>query len=436
VRAAALDCDVAVVGGGAAGIAAAVAAAERGARTVLVERAPALGGNISQALVHTICGLYAVDGETPRPVNPGFPQRFAAVLRRAGAAGEPLRAGRVWVLPTDPRKLAAAALALCEATPGLELLLGAEVVSARLARDGRAPQRLHARCAQGPDRQIAASLVVDTSGDANAADLAGAESESAEAGELQLPSFIFCLADVDTAALGELAGFGRMRVTRAVAEAARSGELPAACEALLLRPAAEPGQVFVTLNVARPAEGAYDPLDSASLAALRDAAQGAAERIVDFLRATRPAFEKCRVDHWPARLGVRESRRIHGREQVSGDDVRAGRRRPDEVALSSWPIELWQDHRRARFEVPAGACSIPLGALVSRSHPRLATAGRCLSGDREALGALRVIGTALASGEAAGVAAALAADTGVPLSELAPERVRDDILGRCRGDSG
>ena len=107
-----------------------------------------------------------------------------------------------------------------------------------------------------------------------------------------------------------------------------------------------------------------------------------------------------RVVAWPERLGVREGSRLLGRERLDEGGLLAGARRDDEVALSSWPIELWHDHRRARFRHPRAACGIPLGALISRSHARIGMAGRCLSASHEALGALRVIGTALASGEA------------------------------------
>ncbi|HXV35797.1 MAG TPA: FAD-dependent oxidoreductase, partial [Myxococcota bacterium] len=79
--------DVVVAGGGSAGVAAAIAAAELGARTLLVERGARLGGNVAHALVHTICGLYRAAGEGHALVlNPGLPARLAAALRAAGAA--------------------------------------------------------------------------------------------------------------------------------------------------------------------------------------------------------------------------------------------------------------------------------------------------------------------------------------------------------------
>jgi len=335
------------------------------------------------------------------------------------------------VLPTDPPRVAAAALRFCEAVPGLALRLGWELVAVGLAESGGAPQPLRARGPGGAEREWLAGVVVDASGDAAAAALGGAATEQAEPGAEQLPSYIFRLADVDTAALEELGGFGRLRVTHALAAAVRGGALPEGCDAVLVRPGFEPGRVYATLNLSRESLRGIAPLEAAASPELRARARTGAEQVVAFLRATRPAFARARVDAFPERVGVRETRRVAGREPVCGDDVRSGRRREDEVALSTWPIELWQDPRRVRLEHPAGPASIPLGALVSRTHPRLAMAGRCLGADREALGALRVLGTALASGEAAGVAAALAADAGIALAEVAPARVRARIRERA-----
>ena len=148
----------------------------------------------------------------------------------------------------------------------------------------------------------------------------------------------------------------------------------------------------------------------------------------------REGFAAARVADWPARVGIRETRRVLGRVVLEREDVLEGRRRDDEVALSSWPIELWEDHRRARYEHPAAPCSVPLGALVSRSHPRLGVAGRCLSASHEAHGALRVIGTALATGEAIGVAAALAAHAGAGARRRRP-RTRARTHPRRRGEA-
>ncbi len=424
--------DVVVVGGGTAGFAAALTAAELGARTLLVERSETLGGNVALALVHTICGLYgSAEAGDAVPAHPGFPSRFARKLQGAGAAGTPQRAGSVWVLPTDPPRLAAVAMALCARTRGLEVCLAHELVAASLEGEGPAFPRLRLRDVAGRERTLEAGIVIDASGDAVVASLGGAATRMAVPGALQLPSYIFRLDGVDTAALDELEGFARLRITHAIGGAVRTQALPAGCESVLVRPGAEDGQIYMTLNIPRPTDRPYAPLEPDCVAALESRARRDASRIVEFLRHSRPAFEKCRVGAWPERVGIRETRRLDGIETVCRESVLEGRRHPDEVAVSTWPIELWQDHRRPRFEIPSGPCSIPLGALVSRSHPRLGTAGRCISADHEALGALRVIGTALAGGEAIGVAAARAADTGASLSAVAAPEVRRQILERA-----
>jgi len=417
--------DVVVVGGGSAGVAAAVAAAELGAHTLLLERGRSLGGNVAHAFVHTICGLYcAAEEGNARTLNAGLPGRLAAGLRAAGAAGAVERAGRVYVLPIEPPRYAAFLARVCERTTGLEVRTESELIDVARSAECERHWTLGARGSSA----VSTGWLVDTSGDANAAALAGAALETPAPDVLQLPSFIFRMADVDRAACD---GFARLQLTHAVAGAVAHGELPAGCEALLVRPGSEPGEVYVTLNVPRPAGVAYAPLDAVHLAALAVRARERAERIVEFLRKTRPAFEKGRIAAWPERIGVRESRRVVGLRELRRGDVLAGRSDPDEIARSSWPIELWHDHRRAQFEYPEAACSIPLGCLVSRFDARLGMAGRCLSADHEALGALRVIGSALATGEAVGVAAALAANAGVGLDAIAAADVRQQILERA-----
>ena len=205
-----------MVGGGPAGIAAALAASAAGAATVLIERDSALGGNATHALVHTICGLYLQDTDYPQLVHPGLPSRIAESLTRAGGAGDPEVAGRVRYLPIRPPVFAEIAAHACAKASGLSLRMRTVVDGAELARGARDVSRLSLRAASGGE-PLDARVVIDTSGEAAAAALGGADTAMAESAILQRPSFIFRLEGVR----GEgFAGFERMRLTSSVAHAA------------------------------------------------------------------------------------------------------------------------------------------------------------------------------------------------------------------------
>ena len=423
--------DVAVVGGGPAGIAAALAAARSGARTMLIERDDRLGGNATQALVHTICGLFLPDRDTAIPAHPGFPARLATALARVGAAGAPESAGRVFYLPIRPPLLAAFLERLCASTRDLTFRRRATLVDARLADEVGEPSQLRVRSRQDGESSIDACVVIDASGEAITAHLGGAETAMASAEILQRPSFIFRLTGVES---DDLTGFSRLRVTAAVAHAAQRGNLPPDCASVVLRSDGTPGCYYATLTLPPLDERPLALLDPQYLEALRNRARESAESIVEFLRGAQPGFAHARIADWPARVGVRETRRLVGHVVISDEDVLRGRRRDDEVALSTWPIELWEDHRRPHLLYPDAPSSVPLGALVSRTHPMLGVAGRCLSSSHEALGALRMIGTALATGEAIGVAAALAADANTALAAIAPARIVQRVLDAANED--
>ena len=413
------DFDVAVIGGGSAGVAAALAAAGEGAQTLLLEASDRLGGNASLALVHTICGLFEpAEGEEPaRFVHPGLPRRLALALQAAGVAGEAERAGRVHYLPIDPTGYGGFLAERCAARAGLQCHLGVALESLT-AHDSH----VALRWAGGEAR---ARLVVDATGDGNAAQRLGAERVIESGDDLQFPSYIVHLSGVDE---GVFEGFARLGVSTAMARAVREGVLPEGCDSVVVRAGLGPGEAFLTLGLPKLPGSDYEPLDPAYAAELQARARAAAEAVVAHLRATREPFARCRVATWPERVGLRETARVRARIELDRDDILAGRRRPDEVVLSAWPIELWRDYRRAHFELPEGPCGVPLGSLQSASHPRLAVAGRCMGGSHEALGALRVIGTALATGEAAGIACALAADTGCDLLAVEPAAVRQRIV--------
>ena len=385
--------DVIVAGGGSAGVAAAVSAARRGARTLLVERCGVLGGQAPVALVHSICGLYRLAGEGPAEyANGGFAQEFAERLLRVGGAHGPVRMGRVWVLLTEPATFAEVAAALVRETPRLEVRLHAEVTAA--SDEGV--------ILNGAER-IRATTMIDTTGDGALAALLGAPFEQEPSARLQRPAFIVALSGV---AFAQLEDESRLRLARRIVTAVQQGALPPGALGATLRATGPLGGVFVTIDLSAGPD--YDPTHPACIAALNEEGRALAEGLVKFLRAEIAGFERCEISQRPERIGIRESRRIAGQYRLETADLAQGATFPDALALATWPMELRETNRgpRLRYPLDDRPCEVPLRALRFRDHEHCFMAGRCLSSSHEAQASLRVIGTCLATGEAAGVAAA------------------------------
>jgi len=401
----AVSYEVVVVGGGAAGLAAAIAAGSAGARTALVERYGFLGGMATAGMVSTICGLYhSAPSGAPEPLNEGFAETFARRLSAMPGCQKPVRRGRGFVLPYTPFAFACLADELVAAVPRLDVYLHAYLV----AVEGR-PDRIDTLRIGTWERtlELRARVVLDTSGDAVVADQAGAATQTAPPSDRQLPSLVFVLQQVDTAALG--AG-PRVALLRTLLAAERDGRLPRGASNVTLAPSSQPGELIGKLAL-----GGVDDERSDRRDFLTAAEQEGRRRVLavsEFLK-TLPPFGRAFVSHVAAQVGVRESRQVIGRYQLTREDVLSGRKFDDGVARASWPIELWQEgHLGAMYEhlEDGQTYEIPLRSLQARDVDNLFVAGRCMSATHEALGSARVIGTCLATGEAVGMAAARLAD--------------------------
>ena len=391
------DYDVCVAGGGSAGLAAAVAAARLGARTLLVERHGVLGGMATAALVHSVCGLYRLpqNGEPPALANGGFAAEFASRLAAMGGTSGPVRMGRVDVLLHRPAVFARLADTLARDTPGLTVHLHTELVAADAASA--------ALSCRGMRRRVHARAWVDTTGDAVLATLRGALTETETSAHLQRPAFIFALGGVDPTMLDDE---HRLRLARRIVLAVRGGTLPAAALGAHFRASPQTGEAFATIDLDGGPE--FDPLDPACLTRLEGEGRELAERLTDFLRAEGEGLASVYIAAWPSRAGVRESRRIVGQYRLETDDIERGADFPDAIAFAAWPMEMRENTSGPKLRFPTGPtpCGVPLRALRARDDAGLFMAGRCLSSSHAAQAALRVIGTCLATGEAAGLAAA------------------------------
>ncbi|RYD66835.1 MAG: FAD-dependent oxidoreductase, partial [Verrucomicrobiaceae bacterium] len=118
------------------------------------------------------------------------------------------------------------------------------------------------------------------------------------------------------------------------------------------------------------------------------------------------------ISHWPVRAGVRESRRWKGQHVLTEAEVLAGTRHEDDIALATWPLEFRETNRGPKLRYPQDdrAAGIPLGCLMPESLDGVFVAGRCVSCDHGAQASVRVMGTCFATGQAAGLSAAMVAD--------------------------
>ncbi len=394
----AAETEVLVVGGGLAGVAAAVSAARNGARTMLVERSGALGGMATLNLVPPALSigltgglvkemderLKAVGGDAQRR-NPEFIKLVLLdMLRDAGAKS---------LLYT----LATGAIVEGGAVKGI-------IVESK-----------------GGARAILSKVVVDCTGDADIAAFAGAPFEIGRGRdtETQAVTLVFLLANVDTAAALKFTR-DREAVSEAIRRARKDGTLQNApnaaglvCEAVVSGPH---GVINVnSINV--PAVDGLNPRDLtyAHIQCLREIVE-----LAKFFQKNVPGCQDCYLIQTGSYMGIRESRRIVGEYVLTGADLIEGRLFPDAAARGYYFIDIHNaDHTGdaggARLSLPY---DIPYRCLVPKNIDGLLVAGRPISVDHVAHGSTRVMGTTMHVGQAAGIAAALAVKLGV-----APRRI-------------
>lgn len=397
------QCDVIVIGGGSAGLAAAVTAARAGADTLLVDRHGFLGGMGTASLVSTFCGLYRMDREAATYANPGFPVEMAERMM-AVTGMRPGRMGKMFVLPQHPVEYVRIADELVRAESHLTCRLLTETIAVERCGDD---WRVELLC-RGTRQQWSARSLVDASGDAELAILLGREAGQTEAARLQRPAYVFGLQGVDLSddAL-------RLRTAGWIAEGVRLGTLQRHATGIGFRASGRPGESFATIDLSgAETPGDYDPRDPACLAMLESEGRRLAGEILAWLLKSMPEWHGAFISCWPTRAGVRESRRWRGRSMLTGDDLLRGRRSADEIALATWPMEFRETTRGPKWRYADGL--LPAGIALDCIRPLglddVFVAGRCISADHEAQASIRVMGTAFATGQAAGLAAALQAD--------------------------
>lgn len=406
--------DVIVVGGGAAGVGASVGARLAGARTLLVESGPCLGGAATQKNVMTYCGLWTQADPTQQAVF-GVAERVLQHLRHLGGVEEQVRlpAPSCHVIALiDPEAVKLSLDRVC-LDIGVEVLFGTLLTAATRSRDRITSITLQDDC--GP-REVSAAAFVDASGEGDLAAFGGASVRYGNHGTAQAGTL-----GVRFGGVSPDADISGKRWTQAIREARSRGELLLDKEEGLVVKLPISGDL-ATYYI----DAVYDALDGTSMS---QAERAGREKAWAYLQAikTIPGYGKAYIVSTGPKFGTRESRHVNSQYQVTEDDVTGGARFEDAVALGAWPMEyhpgggrptVWKDIRNK------GTFDIPLRTLMSRDTPNLLTAGRLVDGGGG--GAMRVMGTSFATGHAAGAAAALLASSGA----IDAQTVRKQLVGQ------
>lgn len=417
--------DVVVVGSGSAGSTAAIASARSGARTLLLEKLPSLGGS-STAVLDTFYGFYT-PGSTSRKVVSGIPDDVVSGLRALGPVVErpnTYGAGTGVTYLADHLKVVWDRLV---AESGADVLLHA-FVQAVDEKQGRVRSLLVATKA-GLAR-VSTHVVIDASGDADVCHFAGFGYELA--GELepaQTLTTTFRLVNVD---MGLRRQVTKDQLHALMAEAAAQGyALPRRDGSDHITPV--PGMTATVMTRVEPTAEA-EPVDERGVGAPRAGESPSAPRVVNatdpwflsraeaegrrqaveytrFLVDRVPGYQNASLGGLSTQVGVRETRRVHGDYRLTAEDVLSARQFDDQIGLCGAPIE---DHRSGPDTVwkylPDGeVVGIPFRTLLVRDAANVLVAGRCFSATHDAHASVRSMAQCMAMGQAAGTAAALAA---------------------------
>ena len=429
--------DVVVIGGGVAGIAASIAAAKNGAKTILVEAGAMLGGELLTGM--SVNGALNARGQY---IIGGIAKELYDECKLMDGFIGPVHDFRlICYVVLDPELVKIAIGTLVDryrVTPLLYSFVD-EVVMDGDRVEGVAIVNKNGRTL------LTADYFIDCSGDGAVAAMAGAPFELGDAdGILQPVSLMFRMSGVEN---GPLLSFARehpenlavgesefIRAGRTDAELAeaiyKQGEAAVFFKAggPLMRDAIERGDLFPTALImlyptSRPrkevcinATRISENIDGTKV----DQVSGVVAPLMNqimvcsrFLKKNVPGFEKSSIAAIAPRVGIRETRRIIGEEILTGEDVRSGRKREDGVTKGCHHIDIHGSGiEQVRIPVAnGGSYDIPWGCLLPKRLSNVYVAGRCLSSDREGHGSARNMGNCLGMGQAVGTAAAVSVAT-------------------------
>jgi len=418
---------VVVLGAGSAGCSAAIAAAQSGARTLLIDRLPFAGGT-STGVLDTFYGYYT-PGAVAKKIVGGVPDQIVNELKKLGPVVErPNTYGAGTGITYNPEHLKVAWERLLRIS-NVDLLLHSLVHEVKV-KDGRIESLVLAN--RAGVYSVDADIFIDCSGDADLTHLANLPYERAgDISPAQTLTTTFRMVNVDMA---ERKSINKDKLHELMAEAAEEGyELPRreGSDHITTVPNTT-ATVMTRLDSITPEGDGFKSVveDPFFLTKSEMAGREQALEYARFLKAKVPGYRNSELYGLSTFLGIRETRRVYGDYRVTRDDVLSARQFDDQIALCGAPIE---DHHSGdgtewRYLPEGSAVGIPLSALRVKDAENLLVAGRCFSASHDAHASIRSMGQCMAMGQAAGINAALASAAKKSIREVPIEDIQNSLI--------
>jgi len=416
--------DVVVAGAGPGGIGAAIAAADVGARTLIVERYGFAGGVATTACCPYLMG-FAVGG---KQIAGGVADRLVRELDGMGQAAfradphgvpDPEPIGDMPLLTnviTSIEAVRVAANRMLERS-GVERLYYTSVIGA--ATEGNRIEAVAVDRTEGPGL-IRAKCFVDATGDANLVHRAGGETREAPVEDSMTKTILI--------RVGGVQAFDRVVVGEAFGKLVQQGRIPFNEQDRFMGSGLlNSGEVLLNFTLT-----AGNGLSSADRTRMDGDLREQAQTAVEWFRREIPGFADCFLVDTAVALGVRAGRSIVGLETITQQDVDDGTPVAEPVALGS---RGYGGHGLKGFTSPwskrhPGLRGIPWRALLSASFENVAAAGRAISAEPRVIDTFRLMARCMAIGQAAGVSAGLAAQADSSLEAVGYDAVRRELLRR------
>ncbi len=392
--------DVVVIGGGAAGVAAAIGASECNVKTLLIERNPYLGGEATHSNVTSFCG-YFTRGENPDQVVFGVGERVLQKLRDMNESTDYFisKATGNASIRFNPEKLKVVFDDLIEES-NVDLLLNISMIG--IKKSNNRIEEITCMDDEGYVN-IKAKAFIDATGDANVANLAGLKTFwGDENGKTQMASL-----SVRIDHLPKDDDINPKDLEAAIIQGKKDGIPYLHKEKGLIIKIPFEDYGFLTIPSLH-----LDDLTAQTLTKAEINLRKQAQSYVEAFKRYVPYLKDIRLVSTGPRIGIRESRRIIGEEILNHEDVLAGRKREDSIGRGGWSPEIHKDIKELIYIhiKDNDYYDIPITTLRSKDIANLWCCGRNISCDPISHSSVRVMATGFVTGQGAGVGAALTLD--------------------------